>query len=799
MPAAERTERIKGYCALCVSRCGSIAVVENGRFVALEPDPSHPTGQALCAKGRAAPEFVYHVDRLLHPLKRTRSKGDPDPGWQQISWDEALDLTATRLRAIAERHGPESVVFTSVSPSTSAIADSSPWIQRLMRAFGSPNLCGSMELCGWGRAYATRFTFGIGNGVGGATMPDLEHADCILFWGYNPSLARLAHATATAAALRRGARLIVVDPRRVGPAAKADVWLRVRPGTDAALALGIANVMLERGWYDRDFVRDWTNGPLLVRSDTGRLLRERDLIAEGSAQRYVAWGGTTGRPLIYDPASARYAGAAEPALVGGHNKIATPMGPIACRTAFDLAVEGCRCYPAELVETICGIERDQVERAARLLWESRPVAYFAWSGVEQQSNATQIFRAISLLYALTGCFEGKGGNLLFPAVPTGNVAGDDLISSTQRGRALGLADRPIGPSRWEWVTTDELYTAVLERRPYAVRGVVGFGANLLMAHADVRRGREALAALDFFVHADLFMTPTAEQADIVLPVASPFEREGLKIGFDVSPAAQSLVQLRRSVVEPRGEARGDTEIVFDLAVRLGLGVHFWNGNVDAGYRHQLGPSGVTLDTLRQHPEGVRVPLKTRYRKYAEDKDGAPTGLATPTRKIELYSETLLEHGYPPLPVHVEPLVGPVSRPDLVARFPLVLTCAKSTQFCESQHRGLPSLRRRARDPEVELHPAAAAVRGIRPGDWVRVETPEGSVRARAQLNDSLAPNVACGQHGWWQACPEIGAPGYDPFGPDGANLNLIISNAAIDPVSGSVPHRAYLCQITRAD
>jgi len=73
------------------------------------------------------------------------------------------------------------------------------------------------------------------------------------------------------------------------------------------------------------------------------------------------------------------------------------------------------------------------------------------------------------------------------------------------------------------------------------------------------------------------------------------------------------------------------------------------------------------------------------------------------------------------------------------------------------------------------------------------------VRARAQLNDSLAPNVACGQHGWWQACPEIGAPGYDPFGPDGANLNLIISNAAIDPVSGSVPHRAYLCQITRAD
>jgi anaerobic selenocysteine-containing dehydrogenase len=172
-----------------------------------------------------------------------------------------------------------------VSGSTSAIADSSPWLNRLMRAFGSPNLCGSMELCGWGRAYATRFTFGIGNGTGGATMPDLERAGCILFWGYNPSLARLAHATTTAAALRRGAKLIIVDPRRVGMVSKADVWLRVRPGTDAALALGIANVMLERGWYDRDFARDWTNGPLLVRTDTGRLLTEARSHARGRRLR----------------------------------------------------------------------------------------------------------------------------------------------------------------------------------------------------------------------------------------------------------------------------------------------------------------------------------------------------------------------------------------------------------------------------------------------------------------------------------------------------------------------------------
>lgn len=790
-------ERIAGYCALCVSRCGSVAAVENGRFVALEPDPSHPTGQALCAKGRAAPELVYHSDRLLYPVKRTRPKGDPDPGWQRISWDEALDLAATRLRQVADEHGPESVVFSVVSPSTSASADSLIWIERLMRAFGSPNLSVSMELCAWGRYLATSYTYGVG--VPAVYMPDLENAGCILFWGYNPNLARLTHATATVAALKRGARLIVVDPRRAGLANRADLWLQVRPGTDGALALGIAQVMIERGWYDRAFIRDWTNGPLLVRSDNGRLLTERDLSATGNARRYVAWNEVRGCPMLYDPALGRYDGDNVELALFGEFKLNTLQGEVVCRPALDLTAEVCRRMAPERVEAICGVGRNQVESAARLLWEARPVAYYAWSGVEQQTNATQIARAIAQLYALTGSFDACGGNVLFPAVPTGNVTGRELMSAEQRARTLGLPERPLGPSRWQFVTSDEIYRAILEQQPYAVRGLVGFGANLLLSHADSQRGREALAALDFYVHADLFMNPTAELADVVLPVTSAFECEALKIGFEVSPDAQSLVQLRQRVVEPRGEARSDTEIVFELACRLGLGAHFWNGDIEAAYRQQLGPSGISLDVLRENPGGVRVPLQTRYRKFSEEKDGIPQGFATPTRKIELYSETLLKHGYSPLPEYEEPLMSPLSRPELVERYPLILTCAKHTLFCESQHRALPSLRRRALEPEVELHPVAAAERGIQPGDWVSIETPEGSVRARARLNNSLEPHVVCGQHGWWQASPDIGAPGYDPFSPDGANLNLIIGNKAIDPISGSVPHRAYLCQIRRVD
>ena len=294
------------------------------------------------------------------------------------------------------------------------------------------------------------------------------------------------------------------------------------------------------------------------------------------------------------------------------------------------------------------------------------------------------------------------------------------------------------------------------------------------------------------------MTPTAELADVVLPVASCFEREALRIGFDVSPEAQSHVQFRPAVVPPLGEARPDTDIVFDLATRLGLGAQFWEGDIEASYRHQLAPLGITLEQLRTAPSGLRLPLQTRYAKYAEQgANGKPRGFATPSRRVELYSQTFLDHGYAPLPDFTEPQIGPTARPDLAARFPLVLTCAKPTLFCQTQHRALPSLRRRAPHPEVDLHPAAAETRGIANGDWVAIETPEGSVRARAKFNNSLDPRVVIGEHGWWQACEAIGAPGYDPFGPDGANLNLIISAAVLDPVSGTASHRAYLCEIRR--
>lgn len=780
-------ERIPGFCALCRSRCGCISVVQDGRLVAVEPNPEHPTGEALCAKGRAAPEMVYSPDRLLHPMKRTAPKGAADPGWQRISWDEALDMTADALDRIRREAGAHAVAFSVTTPSGTAMGDAIPWVERLIRSFGSPNTVYGTEICNWHKDNATAFTFGAGVG-----SPDYERAGCIIHWGHNPNTAWLVHAQRTAAAKARGAKLVVVDPRRAGGAVKADQWLRVRPGYDGALALGIAGVMIENGWYDEAFLREWSTGPFLIHPDTGRYLTAADLDPQGSPGTYVAWNAETASPVVCDTE----AGAADGicALTGSFT-VDTVDGPLTCRTAFDLYAELARAMTPGRVEEHAWVPAEQVIETARLIRESGPVAYYAWSGVAQHTNATQTDRAISLLYALTGSYDAPGGNLNLAKVATNDVSGKDLVGPEHWARGLEIEERPLGPGRDGWVTSAGFYRSVLEGAPYKVRALVSFGTNMLVSHPDGAQGREALQALDFQAHADMVLNPSAEMADVILPIASSWEREGLRVGFEVDQEAEELVQLRQPVISPPGETRPDVWVVFQLAKRLGLGHHFWDGDVEAGLAHQLAPSGLSAADLRARPEGIRVPLEGRHRKYAGDGTGPAPGFATPSRRVEIYSQTFLERGQTPLPDFVPPKVSAEARPELVEAFPLVLSSAKSPVFCHSQYRNLPSLRRKAQHPVVELHPDAAAARGVAKGDWVEIETPAGRMRAVAQLSPGLDPRVVVAQQGWWQGCAELGLEGYD-IGPDGGgSYNAVIGNDQADPISGSVPLRSYMCQV----
>lgn len=788
-------EAVRAYCAQCFSACGVVAYVQNGRLVKVEQDRDHPNG-GICAKTQAAPELVHNSQRLRYPVRRTRPKGDPDPGWERISWDMALDTISERLNAIKAQHGAEAVAFYHGSVASTGAFDYYPFAERLAAAFGSPNRVTTIHNCSWHRDVGCHYTYGACQ-----PWPHFEESGCIVLWGHNPALSWITHLKRVQEGRRKGAKLIVIDPRRIRLAERADLWLPVRPGTDGALALGLMHVMIAENLYDREFVRDWTNAPFLVREDTGDLLRQRDLTADGAQDKFVVWDESSGSQAIYDPAVVGYQTAGVDAALTGRFSLPLADGQsIQCTPAFQLLTELADEYPPERVEQIAWTPADKIRQAAHMLAEDGPVSYYPFNGVEQQTNATQTSRAICTLYGLTGDFDKQGGNAIFEMPPTKWVTGEGLLPPEMVAKRLGLAERPLGPPNvWGFATSYDLYEAILDEKPYPVKALLSIGGNMLMSNDDSLRGRKALERIEFYAQADFFLTPTASMADIVLPAATFWESPYARHTFFQGPVSHAHMQWRPAVVPPQAESRPDMEIIFDLAVRMGLGDQFWNGDVEAALDDMLSPSGVTVEELRRHPGGLTQDLPVRYQKYRQNdpETGRPSGFPNEIRKLEIFSQTFKDHGYDPLPVFVEPQVSPVSQPEIAEKFPLILTNAKLQYYCHSQYQAVPSLRRKAPEPYLEIHPETASTRDIREGDPVRIETPRGRIKMKAQLTDRTPPGVVCTHPGWWQSCPELDLPGYDPFGDEGANVNLLYSSEVTDPISGSVPMRAYLCEVRK--
>jgi anaerobic selenocysteine-containing dehydrogenase len=787
-------EQIHTYCAMCVSRCGVVATVEDGQFTKVTADPEHPNG-CLCVKGSAAPELVYSPDRLQYPMRRTQPKGAPDPGWVRITWDEAMALTTSRLLDIKARYGPEAVVFGCATAAGTSAADFFPWVQRLANAFGSPNLLFANHLCGWHRNESLQYTYGTR-----MPQPDYDQARCILLWGTNPHASKPTDAMRINRAKARGAQLIVIDPRKTGVVDKADCWLRVRPGTDGALALAMIHVLFEEALYDERFVRDWTNGPFLVRADTQQLLTEQDLTPAGHSETFVVWDGRGGSTVSYRADQGYVQADVSPVLAGTYAVTLADGTTVACRPALALLQELAAAYAPERSEAITWVPAADVRRAARMFATEQPSCYCTWVGLEEHTNATQTSRAIACFYALTGQFDRRGSNVLFASTATQALTGRELLPREQASRTLGAAERPLGPPRTAGqVTAYDVYRAILTGQPYPVKGLLTFGTDALMGNGDPLRGKAALEALDFYVHVDLFANPSASLADLLLPAASCWERAALRPSVGTGAETATWAQFRAPVIPPRHESRPEVAIIMDLATRLGLGEHFFHGDLEAAYAYELAPSGLTVQELRQHPRGLRARGETRYEKYAEPEaaTGRPRGFPTPTRKVELYATRFTRAGYAPLPVYQEPGGSPDRHPEGAQEYPLVLTFFRLVQFCDVQHRNLPRLRRQVPEPFLEIHPETAAAVGLQDGEWVILETATGRIRLRARFKDSLHPQLVATAHGWWQACRELGLPGYDPFGPEGANANLLVPNDVIDPISGSVPHRSQRCRVSK--
>lgn len=640
------TTTAKTVCRMCHGGCGALVEITDGVPTSITGDPHNPTSRGyFCIKGKASLDLLTSTQRLRTPLARTGPRGTGN--YRPISWDEALDEVARNLRNSIAAHGPESVVLGQGTD-----RNYQEWVFRLANAIGTPNVVGPAHVCFYPRVMASILTYG------GFTFCDYGGApDVALLWGSNKLNTHsdgvigvdLMHA------IDRGTRLIVVDPRRTRTAQRAALHLQPRPGTDGALALGLIHLIINRGWFDEQFVTDHTTG-------------------FDELQQHVS---------AYDPAT---------------------------------------------VSQLTGLDPHLIEDAASMYAQAPRACIEAGTGISQNDNAFDTHRSIALLSALTGNLDAPGGDVIWDPMPIEGRRGfprSDLLPEEQAAKRLGAGTHQV-LSMTGWVAPGDLHAAILTDTPYRVTSLVFFGSNPLVSHEDTTATRAALAKVDFLAVADMFMTPTAQMADIVLPASSWLERDQI-VEFN------SYIAARQRVATVEG-TKSDEEMILALAHRLDLDEHFYPTVHDA---LDAKLSGIDM-TWERFKEVGYIPNVKRYRKYLAD------GFRTRTGRVNLAHGGLEAMGYDRLPTFQTP---PATSDDLQ----YVLTSAHNLQFFNTEFRQLPTTARHYRHPRVTLHPDAAARLGIRNGGWVEIyrDPAHPGVTMRVNTSDTVPPDVIVADAGWW--------------------------------------------------
>jgi len=441
-------------------------------------------------------------------------------------------------------------------------------------------------------------------------------------------------------------------------------------------------------------------------------------------------------------------------------------------TGFPDLVKLAGQYPPEQVEKITWVPASKVRSAALLYAGTGPAKLtLSANATTHHSNGLQNHRAIILLAALTGNFDVAGGN----QAPAENLPMNDITLHDERisGMPLGLgSDRfPIWTKMYREMASNLIAGRIGNGEPYPIKAIFGAGLNI-MYFPNSNGFAESLEKLDFMVMTEYFQTPTTRYADIILPIASWLERPILltrKGGF---------VSLLEPAIKPVGGSWHEFQIYAGLAGRLDFGAEFWQGDFDRCVDYILEPSGLNVAELRKHPQGMLYPVPARSAKHYEE-----AGFQTPSGKVEIASSILEKHGLEALPVYQEPVASPLSRPDLSKTYPLVLTTgARRLAYTHSQFRDIERLRRLEPDPVVEINPADARARGIKNGDTASVSSPRGTITVITSVTDKVLAGVVQVPHQW----------------PGAANVNILISDEDLDPVSGFAPLKSSLCQVKKA-
>lgn len=449
---------------------------------------------------------------------------------------------------------------------------------------------------------------------------------------------------------------------------------------------------------------------------------------------------------------------------------------------FEALAERVKQYTPEWAAPITWVPAEKIRAAARLYAQTKPSMMDWGCAIEHTPKCVQTIRAISMLPALTGNIDVPGGWVF-------GMKGLGRFPSLIENLSPEMNAKRLGADRFKLLGGEgadlpaahipTLLQAMRTGVPYPVKAFLVFGNNTLTTFANAKEAHEALLKLDLLVVADLFMTPTAELADIVLPAASWPELTTLAglptVAANVIFAQQKSIRI--------GECKSDEEIFIELARKMNLPVGQESLEEVLEAQLRAGGSGKTFAELAK-TGFYKMPFK--YHKYKEN------GFKTPSGKIELYASRFEDMGYDPLPYYEEPPESPISTPEVAKDFPLVLTTgARIPYFFNSEHRQIKRLRRAHPDPLVEIHPDTAAPLGIKNGDWIWIETLRGKIQQRAKVTSDVDPKVIHVEHGWW--FPEEEGPEHGIWK---SNANMLTRNGPpYDPAMGTYHLRGLLCRV----
>lgn len=773
--------------------CGAGCVLKgyvdsSGELVKVYGDPRDWVSQgAPCVKGKTVLKMLYDPDRLKKPLKRTNPdrgfelnedgtiRGMKDPKWVEISWDEALDAIADKMAEAIKTWGPQSIVFVGHGHGSA-----------LAKLIGTPNVVKHHSTCHstWDVTIVPMY--------GGLPDADMEHSKLIISFGFDQSGGKSKNPFAwlLARAKMNGAKIIVFDPRLSGTANKATEWIPIKPGTDVAVALAMANVIISEGLYDEDFLVKYTNAPILV---------------DASSYKYVR--DDNGNLLVYDESVGSIVpldSAQKPSLEwsGEYNGVKVA-------TSFYLVKQRIMQYTPEFAEKVSGVSAAKIREIAREFATVKPASIPHWkrSGGcgPGRAQGVETYKVVGLLMALTGNIEVPGGwiynrNAKF-------IAG--AISKTPKKKFSDLY--PI-PDEYKGKTVDErekfplwgkkegayqtIWYNILHDQPYPVKVLVIWGQGF-QSTMDSELVVEAIKHVaedndGIVVNVNIYPDEMATLADIVLPEKF-FLEGGPSIGFskafDITYRINWVDGIDPVYPDVRSESWITKQLAYKIGERLGISREILEKEyfseyfllsseeklkkmIDA-YNKKLG-TNITLEDLKRE-KVISIPWSPKDL----------TNLKTPSGRIEILCSELAEHGYDPLPTWKDHFTykEPLSPGELVV---------VSSVFAENRHsktvnnEWLRYFLSKKHADMVWIHPSVAAKIGAKEGDYVIIEysrafnpehvisSPRLKLLARVHVTQAVRPDVIFIPHGTGQISQFMKSYGFGTMGGDGLVKPVVV-------------------------